>query len=166
MGAFRREEVVYIAGEIAWCMHLRPEPTYNKWKVTMYLTGNELEKARELLATTGIKNTIKKDEHGWFITLSRRTNLTSRGQIVGLEPPQVFTMAEDGITKIPVTVQVGNGSVGVAKCVLWSSKNFPGKNLRWEALKIDSLIPYSSNDYPDQGASSDDLAEQGREYLF
>ena len=166
---FRKEEEVFLKGKIKWCKHIRPDTTYNKWSVVMYITGDELDKAREWQATQGIKNTIRKDDDGWYITLSRKTTITVKGRDVGLEPPRVFTMANgpDGPVEVPVNEAIGNGSDGVAKCILWSSRNYPGKNLRWEALRIDNLIKFDAkSDYPDGGEGLKNLKEEPAEALF
>lgn len=160
----RSEEDVILKGKIKWCKHLQPDFTFEKagkWSVVMYLEGAELEKARELQAQ-GIKNTIRKDDDGWYITLSRKCSYEVRGKHVGRTPPEVFRM--EGGKKIPIDTRVGNGSDGVAKCVLWSSTNFPGKNLRWEALRVDNLIEYEDiqKDYPELL----ELAEEKPEELW
>ncbi len=160
---FKKEEEVYLKGKIKWCKHIRPDPTYDKWSVVMYIEGAELEKVREWQAQ-GIRNAVKKDDDGWYITLSRKTNIQVRGKVVGLEPPKVID--KDGK---PIIEMVGNGSDGIAKCVLWSFNPQPGisgKALRWEALRVDTLVPYSKNDYPDglNGADLENLEKQ--EALF
>lgn len=160
----RTEEEVYVKGKVKWCKHLSPDFQFDaagKWSVVMYVDGAELEKVREYQAQ-GIKNTLKKDDDGWFITLSRKCSYEVRGKHVGRTPPEVFRM--DGEHKIPIDVRVGNGSDGIAKCILWSSPNFPGKNLRWEALRIDNLVEYEDlkKDYPELVK----LAEQKPEALW
>jgi len=153
----RPEEAVYLKGICKWVKHLQPDFKFEldgKWSMVLYLEGEELDKARELQAT-GIKNTIKKDDDGWYITLSRKCSFDMRGKKVGREPPRVFTV--EGEKEVPVTVMVGNGSTGTAKCILWGSKNFPGKNLRWEALRIDNLVPYNQDSYEDGGEKTADM---------
>lgn len=165
---YRREEEVFLKGKIKWCKHIKPDSMYNKWSVVMYINGPELDKAREWQAM-GIKNTIKKDDDGWFITLSRKCVITVKGRDVGMAPPNVFTVEKgpDGDVEVPVLEAVGNGSDGVAKCILWSSKNYPGRNLRWEALRIDTLLKFDTKrDYPDGGASLETLKAEEPEHLF
>lgn len=158
---FRKEEEVFLKGKIKWCKHIRPDTTYNKWSVVMYISGPELDKAREWQAM-GIKNTIKKDDDGWFITLSRKTSITVKGREVGLEPPRVVD--KDGK---PIDQAIGNGSDGVAKCILWSSKNYPGRNIRWEALRVDNLVSFNpETDYPDAGEGLKTLQKEEPELLF
>jgi len=159
---FRKEDVVYLKGIIKWCKHIRPDPTYNKWSVVMYIDGPELDKVREWQAM-GIKNKVSKDDtDGWFITLSRKTSITVKGREVGLTPPRVVTPAN-----IPIEVPVGNGSAGVAKCILWSSKNYPGKNLRREALRVDNLLAFDpEKEFIDGGEGLKELQEQSTEEFF
>jgi hypothetical protein len=155
----RTEEVVYLKGLCKWVKHLQPDFTWEpdgKWSMVIYLEGEELDKARKLQAQ-GIKNVIKNDDDGWFMTLSRKASYEVRGRKVGREPPRVFTV--EGENEKPVTEMVGNSSTGTAKCVLWSSPNFPGKNLRWEALRVDTLVPYTQKDYPDGGEKTADMAK-------
>lgn len=149
----RKEEEVYIKGIVKWCKHMRPDMTFapGKWSTNLYIEGLELERVR-IWQAEGIKNKVNHDDDGWFITLSRKCSLTTKGgKVVGLEPPFVFRM--EGDNKVPLTELVGNGSTGVAKCALWSFNPTPqisGKALRWESLRIDNLVPYSpNNDFPD-----------------
>lgn len=161
MNTFRKEEEVFLKGKIKWCKHIKPDSTYNKWSVVMYITGTELDKVREWQAM-GIKNAVKKDEDGWFITLSRKVSITVKGREVGLPPPLV-TDAKG----VPIDQAIGNGSDGIAHCILWMSKNYPGKNLRWQSLRIDNLIPFNTaTDYPDGGESIKTLLAEEPEALF
>ncbi len=164
---FNKEEEVFLKGKIKWCKHLRPDDLYppGKWSVVMYIEGEELEKVRKWQAM-GIKNAVKYDEtDGWYITLSRKVSITVKGHERGMDPPKVID--KDGV---PITVMVGNGSDGVAKCVLWSYNPTPtikGTALRWEGLRVDNLIPFDSNkDYPDGGESIRTLKEEPSEQLF
>lgn len=163
---FSKDEEVFLKGKIKWCKHLKPDTTYEpKWSVVMYVEGAELEKVREWQAQ-GIKNSVKKDEDGWFITLSRKTAIrTKQGREIGMEPPKVID--KDGA---PIVAMVGNGSDGIAKCTLWSFNPQPGisgKALRWEALRVDNLIPFEQHrDYPDGGESIKTLVEEKEEALF
>lgn len=168
----RREEEVFLKGIFRWCKHLRPDMTYHpgKWSTNIYLEGTELERFRELQAQ-GIKNRLKQDADGWFATLSRRCSIeTKDGRTVGLEPPLVFTL--EGDVKVPVTELVGNGSTGVAKCMLWSfnpQPNISGKALRWESLRLDNLIKYeaTSKDFPTQKDADNQLNNyEKQEALF
>ena len=164
---FSKDEEVFIKGKIKWCKHLRPDTTYppGKWSVVMYIEGEELDKVRKW-QSQGIKNSVKfDDEEGWYITLSRKTSITVKGREVGLEPPKVID--KEGV---PISTMVGNGSDGIAKCILWSFNPMPGisgKALRWEALRVDNMIPFDSNkDYPDGGESIKTLKEEPQEALF
>jgi len=161
MAGSRREDIVYLKGTIKWCKHIRPDPTYDKWSVVMYVDGPELDKVREWQAL-GIKNKVQKDDDGWFITLSRKTSLQFKGTIKGLQPPRVVDPQG-----IPIDKPVGNGSTGVAKCILWMSKLYPGKNLRWEALRVDNLVEFDpEKDFVDKGEGIKELREQTPEEFF
>ncbi len=153
-----KEVPVYFKGLLKWVKHIQPDFKFEndgKWSMVIYLEGEELEKFRELQADNGLKNQLKRDEDGWYITLGRKCSFEIRGRKVGREPPRVFQVIEG--KEVPVTEMVGNGSTGVAKCVMWGSKNFPGKNLRWEALRVDELVPYTSVMYEDGGEATKDM---------
>src|SRR6267378_1571744 len=102
--AFQKEDIVYLKGTIKWCKHIRPDATYNKWSVVLYVDGPELEKVREWQAL-GIKNKVSKDDDGWFITLSRKTSMTVKGKEVGMAPPRVVDAEGQ-----PLDKNIGNGS--------------------------------------------------------
>lgn len=152
---FQKDEEVFLKGKIKWCKHIRPDMMFEpgKWSVVMYIEGDELEKVREW-QSQGIKNKVQKDPNGegWFITLSRKVSIQAKGRTIGNEPPKVID--KEGV---PITTMVGNGSDGIAKCLLWSynpSPGISGKALRWEALRVDNLIPFNTEtDYPDGGES-------------
>ena len=164
---FTKDQDVFLKGTLKWVKHLQPDFQWEpdgKWSCVVYLVGPELDKARELQGK-GIKNTIKKDDDGWHMTLSRKCSYETKGRKIGREPPKVFQMVGD--REEPVVVPIGNGSTGIAKCILWSSPNFPGANLRWEALRVDSLVPFNiKEDYPDGGESIKELILQEEEALF
>lgn len=144
--AFRKEEEVFLKGKIKWCKHIRPDTQWSKWSVVMYVDGLELDKVREW-QSQGIKNSVKKDADGWYITLSRKTTLLYKGKEIGLEPPRVVDKMG-----VPIDRNIGNGSDGVAGCILWTSKNYPGKNLRWVTLRVDNMVEFNAEtDYIDKG---------------
>lgn len=158
---FRNDEEVYIKGKIKWCKHLRPDAQYDKWSVVMYVEGEDLDKVRELQGK-GIRNAVKKDDDGWFITLSRKTSIETRGKSIPLSPPKVIDRDGNILEEL-----VGNGSDGIAKCILWTYTHagVQGKALRWEALRVDNLIPFTNaSDYPDGGESVEQLKKE--EALF
>lgn len=165
---FVKEEEVYLKGTLKWCKHLQPDFQFDasgKWSTQMFLTGEELDKAREWQGR-GIKNAIRKVEgEGWFITLSRKCSFQKNGKVIGRDPPRVFQVINE--QEIPCDMRVGNGSTGVAKLILWGSPNFPGLNLRWEALRVDSLVPFTvKDDYPDGGVMTEVLKTLPEEALF
>lgn len=165
---FRKAEDIFLSGTFKFFKHLQPDFQWEpdgKWSTVIFLVGPELDKFRELQAR-GIKNTLKKDENeGWYASLSRKCSYETNGRKIGREPPRVFQVI-DG-REVPVDVRVGHGSTGVAKCVLWGSPSFPGLNLRWEAARIDSLIPWEAKEeYPDAGEMTEELKKQPVEALF
>lgn len=160
----RTEEAHYLKGTFSFVTHLQPDFRFEeggKWSTRIHLVGAELDKFRELQAK-GIKNTLKKDNDGWYATLSRKCQYIINGRSVGRDPPEVFRM--EGENKIPIKVKVGDGSTGVAKVILWRGVKYPGVNLRWEAIKIDSLVPFNYDD--DMNDALHELVDETPETLF
>lgn len=159
----RNEEVVYLKGTLKYVRHLEPDFRFGpdgKWSTVVYLSGPELEKFREWQAK-GVKNTLKKDDDGWYTTISRSCQYQVNGRAVGRTAPEVFRM--EGDEKIPVTERIGDGSTGTLKIVMWKSPKFPGCNLRWEALKVDNLVRFDYEANPELAASLKKLSEQTEE---
>lgn len=147
--------VVYVKGKIRYCRHLHPDPEYNKYSVQMGVEGEDLDNVREWIRL-GIRNQLKSDEEGWWVTLSRKTSFEAKGKVIPLAPPRVID--KEGK---PITVMVGHGSDGIAKCELRSYPKFNSKGLRWEALRVDNLVEYNvKKDEFDGGESTEELRAQ------
>lgn len=140
-------EDVYLKGKVSWVKYITPDPMYNKWSVTLHPDADSLEKIRELQAE-GVKNVLKKDEDGWYLSFSRPATRTIKGKIVGMTPP-VVQNAEG----VPLDgVAIGNGSDGTVKLETYMHNTPSGKKAkaaRWAGLRIDNLIPFNKEtDYP------------------
>lgn len=140
---------VYIQGKVSWVKYVTPDPTYNKWSVTIHPNAEGVEAIREL-QTQGVKNQWKKDEDGYYISFSRPAERKLKtGKVIGLTPPIVLN--KEGTPMEGVAI--GNGSDGTLKLEIYSHGTPSGgkaKAARWEALKIDNLIPFNKDtDFPD-----------------
>jgi hypothetical protein len=133
-------ENVYIRGKGSWIRTNQTNP-WGKWVATIHPTpGEDLEKVRELSAA-GVKNVIKKDDDGYFITYSRPSEKEDRmGRKYGLSPVQVV----DNTGK-PFSDLIGNGSDVTIKLEVYQH-NTPGggkaKAARLAAIRVDNLVPY------------------------
>jgi len=145
-------EYVFFRGKVKW---FRPEQLndWGKWSHVIYPDNESLEKIRELQAE-GVKNVLKKDDDGYFISIGRASSLNRRTpgagvKIVALTPPEVID--KDGH---PVRgVAVGNGSDVTTKVEVYSHGTPGGgkaKAMRWVSSRIDNLVPYEpvKDDFP------------------
>lgn len=150
MAVFRQgnSEDVYLQGKVSWVKYITPDPLYNKWSVTLHPDTESLEKIRDL-QSQGVKNLVKKDEDGYYVSFSRPTERKIKGKVIGMTAPVVLN-AEG----VPLDgVAIGNGSDGTVKLEVYSHSTPSGgkaKAARWAGLKIDNLIPFNKDtDYPD-----------------
>jgi hypothetical protein len=140
------KEYVYLEGKGSWIKHLKPDEKYNKWSLKLHPTAASLEKIRDMqLSTngvTGIKNTLGKDEDGYFMSFSRPTSKLMKGSVVSFTPPLVVN--KDGS---PYTGGgIGNGSDVTIKLEVYTHKTPGGgkaRACRWEGARIDNLIEYA-----------------------
>lgn len=143
-------ENVYIRGKGSWIRTNKTNP-WGKWVATIHPTpGDDLEKVRELSAQ-GVKNQIKKDDDGYFITYSRPSEKEDRlGRKYGLAP---VTVVDN--TGVPYTQPIGNGSDITLKLEVYQH-NTPGggkaKAARLAAIRVDNLVPYT----PDRDMMKDE----------
>jgi hypothetical protein len=136
-------EYVYIRGKLSWVRTKAANP-WGKWCVTIHpLPGEDLEKVRELTAE-GVKNVVKKDDDGYFVTYSRPQELTDKlGRKRGLAPVEV--MDKEG--KV-FEENIGNGSDGTIKLEVYRHRTPGGgeaKAARLMAIRVDNHIPYEPN---------------------
>lgn len=136
-------EFVYLKGKGSWIRTQTVNP-WGKWTCTLHPNpGEDLEKIRELQAQ-GLKNLMKKDDDGYFITFSRPTERVDKlGRKTGLAPVEVMLpngQKYDGL--------VGNGSDVTIKLEVYEHKTPGGgkaKAARLAAIRLDNLVPYEPN---------------------
>jgi hypothetical protein len=100
----------------------------------------------------GIKNDIKKDEDGYYVTISRPVSRVYNGKATPFSPPTVIN--KDGV---PFKGDVGNGSDITTKVEVYRYRVPTGKDkwgtaIRWVSSRIDNLIEFKpQTDYnPDE----------------
>lgn len=150
----------YWSGKCKWARTSAPDQ-WGNWKVTLYPTPETLEEIREL-QTQGLKTTIQKDEDGYYVTLRRPQEKNYGGKIKGFAPPVVLNA--DGSPA--GNVMIGNGSdvtvkVEVYKYNIPASNGKKGVAIRMEAIRINNLVPYEKDSFPeDQALQVKGLDEQ------
>lgn len=141
-------DYVYIKGKISWVKYITPDPTYNKWSITVHPDEESMKIVQQLQMDKGIKNQFKKDEDGYYIQFSRPTDRKIKGKIVGMTPPVVV----DPEGKPIEGVAIGNGSDGTVKLEIYQHPTPSGGKAhaaRWAGLRVDNLIPFNKEtDYP------------------
>lgn len=143
-----KTEYIYLQGKAKWFRPLQLNQ-FGKWSHVLYPNNESLEKIREL-QSEGVKNQLKKDEDGYYVSLSRPSEIEiyspSGKKKVGLTPPTVIDA--DGR---PFLDSVGNGSDVTTKMQVYSHRTpgapgstTPGKAkaMRWESTRIDNLIVF------------------------
>ena len=121
----------------------KPDGTVDrKWTFSFYPDEDSREQIMELQAR-GLKNRLKKDTEGWFVSLSRPVNKKMGGKDVTFEPPYITDEAGKDIAD-----SVGNGSEVVTELFVYEHP-VPGSSkksvaARWEGVQITKLIPYNT----------------------
>lgn len=163
-----RSEYLFLQGKTKW---FRNEKTneWGKWSHVLYPTDAGLEKIREL-QSEGVKNVLKKDEDGYFLSIGRNSEIkrkTDGGgvKMQGMAPPEVIDMEGK-----PFKGSVGNGSDITTKVEVYQHGTPGGgkaKAMRWVSTRIDNLIPYepTRDPFPEEASAVKNLDKQP-EQLF
>lgn len=138
-----KTETILIKGKFKYPPKVVTLSEYNKWTVCMY-PDEESMKVINKLKEEGIRNVIKKDEDGYYISFSRPPEILVRGAKVMLAPPEV--MDKDGK---PIMTPIGAGSDGYAKLEVYGGPLRTGgryKAARLVGVRIDNLVPWEKKD--------------------
>ncbi len=136
---------VTLSGELWYARTGTPEtdPWGNtNYKVTLYPDKESLSLIMDL-QSQGIKNTLKKDDKGYFVNYKRHdVKVSSKGKKMEFGPPKVINA--DGT---PLTEFIGNGSKGAVKLEIYeyAFQGRKSKAARLEGIKVDTLVPYEKN---------------------
>jgi len=146
-------EYIFLQGKGSWIRPHQVNP-WGKWSMVLYPDAKSLEKLRELQAE-GVKNSISKDDDGWYVRLSRPTELKVNGKLIGLRPPEVFDATKplpDGGYMPLKDTPIGNGSDVTVKMEVYQHRVPSGpdgkpkyaKAMRWNSLLVENLVPFQS----------------------
>jgi hypothetical protein len=159
MVKYGKTEIVYIQGKASWFRAKQPNQ-WNKYSVQIHPNAEGLEKIREL-QSRGLKNTIKKDDDGYFVNFTRPVSKEYKtGKIQTFAPPTV-TDKDGNIFE----GQVGNGSDVTLKLEVYEHATPAGGRAvaaRWASARIDTLVPFEleTSGFPSEIAAAQGLAEQ------
>jgi len=145
-------DFIYLKGKGSW---IRPYTLseWGKWSMQLHPDQESLDKLRELQAE-GVKNTLSRDDDGWFTRIHRKGELNVKGSLRGQRPPFVW----DGRKPLPdglgfmhwdQSEPIGNGSDVVVKVEVYEHRipGQPGKKakaLKWDGIRIDNPVPFDS----------------------
>lgn len=143
---FKREQH-FVKGKASW-FRLRQTNKWDKWSVTLHPVKDDLEKIREWQAE-GVKNTIKKDDDGYFVTFTRPVKKeTKTGKVLVFRPPYVLLWNEETKQKEPYEGNVGNGSDVELELELYEHPTPNGgkaKAIRLVGATIHNLVPFDGS---------------------
>lgn len=163
---FQKAEEIFLSGKASWVKAVNPDQKYNKWSMQLHPNAESLEIIRDL-QTQGVRNQMKKDEDGYYMSFSRPVSKTYRGKIRTFTPPVVMNA-----DKTPLEgLRVGNGSDVTIKIEAYPyndpTTGNKGKAVRWESMRVDNLVPFNPDtDYPDEEATKVSGLKDQPEALF
>lgn len=110
---------IYLTGILKWVRLDRPNQ-WDQWEVCLYPNAESLETLYEY-KKKGVRNTIRKDDDGYYISLRRPMEKKFKGRLTAMAP--VAVLDKDGIP-VALSKKIGNGSTGICK-VEWYKYNKP-----------------------------------------
>ena len=153
-----KTEHVFIKGKFKYAPHVYNLNDFGKWVVCIY-PDEESMKIVNKLKEEGIKNILKKDEDGYYISFSRLPSIKAKGKEVLMTAPEVID--KDGK---PLVQPIGAGSDGWIKLEVYGGPLRIGgryKAARLCSVRIDNLVPFEKKDFTQSEIEKlEGLAEQ------
>jgi hypothetical protein len=148
-------EFIYLSGKARWFKHRQPNK-FGDYSHDIYLNDESRAKLEELRKgkgnVEGVKNTLKHDDDGYYISIRRPQSKTIRGKVVGFAPPEVIDRGGKPIGD----VLVGNGSDVTTKCEYYTYKkpfgDGRGSAIRWASTRVDNLVPFERDSFDEAQA--------------
>lgn len=159
MVKYGKTETIYVQGKASWFRHRQPNQ-WDKYSVCIHPNPKDLEVIRDL-QSKGLKNTIKKDDDGYYVNFTRPVSKEYKtGKRQTFAPPTVTD--KDGNL---YEGQVGNGSDVTLKLEVYEHATPAGGKAiaaRWASARIDNLVPFDTevDAFPEQKAAMEGLKEQ------
>ena len=145
------KEYVYLSGKCKWAKGLLAPSQFKKYSFKLNLDNPSLSIVLDL-KKKGIKNEVSKDEDGYWINLSRPSEINIRGAMRGIEPPVIITSENIPWNKDKM---IGDGSDVTCKVAVrnWKSPfGVPGVSIRLESVRIDNLVEFTTDNWPEAQA--------------
>lgn len=149
-----KSEDIFFKGKASWFRVIQGDPEYKVWSVKLHFDQDSYSKFMQLKEddgdVAGIMNEVKKDDDGYFHVFKRQF-FKDFGK--GPEPLQPPLVLDANNQPWDPKVMVGNGSDITVKCELYRYKarmsKKQGRAIRLAAVRIDNLVPYSTDSYTD-----------------
>ena len=145
-----------LRGKVKWAKTHTPNK-FGNWSVDVYPDEASLVRIQKLKEFPAVKNILKKDEDGQYMSFSRPTQKLVRGKMVMFERPLVLQRNPDDPEGEPtplIDTLVGNGSDCDVLLEVYGWKGQPEKGIgpgraaRFKGLVVWNLVPFvSSKDY-------------------
>lgn len=140
-------ENIFVAGKAKWPRLVKPNQ-WGDWSITLYPNTESLETIRELQAA-GLKNTLKKDEDGYYIQFKRPPSKKLGGVVKVYEPPACL----DKEGRPMDGMGIGNGSDVTIGLEVYEHSTPGGgraKAARLKSVRVDYLIPHDTGQYTEE----------------
>lgn len=146
------QDYVYLTGKCKWGVGLFAPSPFNKYGIKLNLDNASLSIVLDL-KKKGIQNDINKDEDGYWVNLSRPSQINIRGALRTMTPPVVISADGQPWNK---DKGIGDGSDVTCKVAVrkWKSPigNKEGISLRLESVRIDHLVDFTTDQWPEHTA--------------
>lgn len=143
-------------GKVKWARVKKPNK-FGKWSVDLYPDAKSLPLVKKLKEEPAIKNFLKKDDDGEYMTFSRDVNKTMRGKLVMFEEPILLEPDPNNEGKfIPfVDKMIGNGSDCDVQVEIYTfvvpGTGARGRACRLKGMTVWNLVPFEmSQDFTEQ----------------
>jgi len=139
-------KIYYFSGEFRWAKLLQPDTEYECYSTDVILDPSSLD----LFNKSELRLKVRTEEDGRSSVKFRRS-MTKKNYTTDTEEPQgppeiVFA---EGAKPEKWNGLVGNGSEGAVKVEVYDSKK--GKGHRLLKVRVDTLVPYGSDDEVPEG---------------
>lgn len=121
---------IKLSGTCFWPRLVKPDSKYSKWGIDLYLD----KKSKKVFDDSGLQLSIRSNEDGEYIKLSRPTQKVFGKKVQEFDPPEVVN--KDGNPMDPYTI--GNGSEVIAEVCVYDTVK--GKGHRLEKVIVTKLL--------------------------
>jgi len=156
----RKPHFIYVTGKCKWARMKSPDPRFHKYSITLWPENlSELSKVQEL-KSKGIRNDLKKDDDGYYMTFSRPSTIKLRTGLTKVIAPPLMVNKDGELFED----NIGDGSDVTVKLETYGGESGQGKYYaaRLESVRINHLVPY----IPAKNEQEDTLLNKRPEPLF